>query len=84
MATTVRTFGSGSEARSQAWAFMRECDARGVQAGFPSLTEPYTVAYIATEPAPGAFDGMLTLEECYGPDAVDLEQDGEKLIVVRR
>jgi len=37
----VATYRLGS--RDAAWAFMRACDAAGLQAGFPSLRAPYTV-----------------------------------------
>ena len=37
----IRSFDTSGEA----WAFMRECDAKGIKAGFPSLSAPYTVEY---------------------------------------
>jgi hypothetical protein len=54
------------ETSSEAWAFMRECDERGISAGFPSLRpvegKGYSVQY--TEIRAPSCDSCGACDEC--------------------
>ncbi len=58
-AEVIHTFPTSGEA----WAFMRECDARGHMAGYPSLTAPYTVRVCETPTDLVGFAARVAINE---------------------